>query len=54
MSEGTILLKDAKYVVSDASRTGRDLSVGIRGGLITGVGESGELEAEGPFDEVTD
>ena len=54
MSEETILLKDAKFVVSDASKTGKDLSIGIRGGLITGVGESDELEVEGPFDEVLD
>jgi 5-methylthioadenosine/S-adenosylhomocysteine deaminase len=54
VSEGTILLKDAKFVVLDASKTVKDLSVGIRGGLITGVGESEELEREGPFDEVID
>lgn len=54
MDEGTILLKDAKFVVRDASRIEKNLSVGIRGGLVTSVGKADELEREGPFDEVID
>ena len=52
LSEGTILLKDAKYVIRDASRIEKNLSVEIRGGLIICVAESDELKREGQFDEV--
>jgi len=54
LSEGTILLKDAKYVIKDASRIETNLSIGIRGGLIFCVAESDELKREGQFDEVID
>ncbi len=54
LSEGTILLKDAKYVIRDASRIEKNLSVEIRGGLIICVAESDELKREGQFDEVID
>jgi 5-methylthioadenosine/S-adenosylhomocysteine deaminase len=54
VDERTILLKDAKFVVMDASKTMKNWSVGIRGGLITGVGEADELDGERAFDEVID
>ncbi|MBW1999499.1 MAG: amidohydrolase [Deltaproteobacteria bacterium] len=54
MSEKTILLKDADFVVRDYGTVERSASVVIRGNLIVDVGNREEFENKYTFDEVHD
>jgi len=52
LSEMTILLKDAQWVIRDASRVEKGSSVAVQGKRIIGVGPAEELEMAHRFEEI--
>jgi len=54
MSEKTILLKDARYLIRDSETIVKESSVAVQGKVILGVGKAEDLEKNHTIHEVID